>query len=153
MAVGIAGEVFELCEAEDACDPQHIQEELGDLFFYIEGYRQCLGLKYFFTVPITVINVAVDSLESRRSLLKAADHVLDLTKRFAIYNKKPFDLETAKSALLQVYIYTLARARIHGQTLESCLTANCEKLSTRYSSGSYSDGQAQARADKPQTAA
>ena len=123
-------------------------EELGDLLFYIEGYRQCLGLKSALTVPDAVVTTAVDSLKSRAGLLAAASQLLDLTKRYAIYDKKPFNSVSAKSALFQVYICTLARMRIHGHSLEVCLTSNCDKLVVRYGTGTYSDQQAQARADK-----
>lgn len=50
MAIGIAGEAAELLEAtvnyclSNKWDNEHITEELGDLEFYLEGFRQGPGM-------------------------------------------------------------------------------------------------------------
>lgn len=84
MAVGIAGEAGELLEAilhhilyQQALDKENVVEELGDLEFYIEGFRNTLNIPR-----------------------------------------------------------------------EETISQNISKLSVRYSSGTYSDAQAQDRADK-----
>lgn len=51
MATGVSGEAGELLDAvkkwviyQKPLDLQNVMEELGDLEFYMEGMRQCVGL-------------------------------------------------------------------------------------------------------------
>lgn len=76
-----------------------------------------------------------------------AGELLDAVKKATIYNK-PLDRENVIEELgdLEFYMEGL-RAKL-GITREETLVANINKLSKRYSSGSYSNQQAQERADK-----
>lgn len=76
-----------------------------------------------------------------------AGELLDAIKKAAIYNKVP-DLKNIVEELgdLEFYMEGLRRAFMISR--EETLQANIDKLSVRYSTGSYSNQQAQDRADK-----
>lgn len=76
-----------------------------------------------------------------------AGELLDAVKKFVIYNKE-LDLVNVVEELgdLEFFLEAL-RARL-GISRESTIMDNKRKLFKRYSSGKYSDKQAQERADK-----
>lgn len=76
-----------------------------------------------------------------------AGELLDAVKKATVYNK-PLDRENVIEELgdLEFYMEGL-RAKLE-ITREETLVANIAKLSTRYSSGKYSNQEAQERADK-----
>lgn len=73
--------------------------------------------------------------------------LLDAIKKAAIY-QKPIDMENVIEELGDIEFYLEGMRQQLGITREQTLEANIEKLSKRYHSGSYSDTQAQERADK-----
>ena len=77
-----------------------------------------------------------------------AGELLDAIKKAAIYNK-PLDLENVIEELgdLEFYMQGL-RDQLHIER-RTTIEHNINKLSKRYNSGSYSNQQAQERADKP----
>lgn len=76
-----------------------------------------------------------------------AGELLDAVKKAAIYCK-PLDITNVIEELGDLEFYMEGLRQGLGITREQCITANGEKLLKRYGSGTYSDAQAQARADK-----
>lgn len=153
MAIGLSGETAELLEpffaiqgTERLIDRANVVEELGDLEFFLEGIHENTGIE-----RVEWNDFWNDTNEPRADLLVSlvitSGNILDTVKRNAIYGK---DLDTDKlgnqlsefgSILTDLY-------RTLGVTREEVINHNVKKLATRYSSLSYSDAQAQARADK-----
>lgn len=73
--------------------------------------------------------------------------LLDCIKKHTIY-QKPLDVENVKEELGDLLFYMSNLMQSVGLTFEEILQHNIDKLSVRYSSGSYSNEQAQERADK-----
>lgn len=73
--------------------------------------------------------------------------LLDAIKRHAIYGK-PLDIPNVIEELGDIEFYLEGIRSALLLTREACLAANAEKLGRRYSSGSYSDAQANGRADR-----
>lgn len=76
-----------------------------------------------------------------------AGELLDAVKKETMYNKKP-DLENIIEELGDLEFYMEALRQAYNITREQTIQANIAKLGVRYSSGTYSDKQAQDRADK-----
>ena len=73
--------------------------------------------------------------------------LLDCIKKHTMYNK-PLDKENLVEELGDIEFYLEGLRQVFGVTREEVLAINQEKLEKRYSSGKYSNQQAQARADK-----
>jgi len=73
--------------------------------------------------------------------------LLDAIKKFVIYGKK-LDRENVVEEMGDIEFYLEGLRQGLGITREETIDGNIEKLSIRYSSGGYSDEQAQQRADK-----
>ena len=76
-----------------------------------------------------------------------ANELLDAIKKHTIY-QKPLDVENIKEELGDLLFYMSNLMQSVGLSFEEVLHHNIDKLSVRYSSGSYSNSQAQQRADK-----
>lgn len=76
-----------------------------------------------------------------------AGELLDAIKKHTIY-QKPLDLANVKEELGDLLFYMSNLMQSVDLSFEEVLQHNIDKLSVRYSSGSYSNTQAQARADK-----
>ena len=76
-----------------------------------------------------------------------AGEVLDAIKKAAIYNK-PLDRENIIEELGDLEFYMEGLRQAIGVSRKEVLDTNIQKLGIRYSSGKYSDKQAQDRADK-----
>lgn len=76
-----------------------------------------------------------------------AGELLDAIKKGAIYNK-PLNRENIIEELGDIEFYMEGLRQGLGITREETIEANIAKLGVRYSSGTYSDKQAQERADK-----
>ena len=76
-----------------------------------------------------------------------ANELLDAIKKHVIY-QKPLDVENVKEELGDLLFYMSNLMQSVGLSFEEVLQHNIDKLSVRYSSGSYSNAQAQQRADK-----
>ena len=149
---GICGEVAELLAATDRTN---IIEELGDLLFYRVALSQRLSQR-----P-GGIEETKEVIESRYyrpdagsvliNLVIIAGNMLDLTKKAWIYSDSPKgDLKEyeiwQQLALFDLnFTYYLGLLNLGMGDIEK---ANMTKLGQRYSSGSYSNEQALARADK-----
>lgn len=76
--------------------------------------------------------------------------LVDAVKKNIIYNKE-LDVTNVIEELGDMEFYMEQLRQRLNITREETLQANLDKLNKRYSKGSYSDAQAQARADKEQT--
>lgn len=76
-----------------------------------------------------------------------AGELIDAVKKAAIYNK-PLDRENVVEELGDIEFYLEGLRAELGITREETVEHNIQKLSKRYASLSYSDQQAQQRADK-----
>lgn len=73
--------------------------------------------------------------------------LLDAIKKHVIY-QKPLDRENVKEEIGDLLFYVSNLLQSTGFSFEDVLRHNIDKLSVRYSSGKYSNVQAQTRADK-----
>lgn len=89
----------------------------------------------------------VDALHAGVGVSGEAGELLDAIKKFAIYNK-PIDRKNVIEELGDIEFYLKALRQTLGITREETLEFNIAKLSKRYHQGTYSDSQAQERADK-----
>jgi NTP pyrophosphatase (non-canonical NTP hydrolase) len=78
-----------------------------------------------------------------------AGELLDAIKKAAIYNR-PLDLANVVEELGDLEFYLEALRQTLNLSREFIIQCNGKKLEARYKSGSYSDTQAQQRADKSQ---
>ena len=76
-----------------------------------------------------------------------AGEVEDAIKKHVVY-QKPLDVENVKEELGDLLFYMSNLMQSVGLSFKDVLQHNIDKLSVRYSSGKYSDEQAQQRADK-----
>ena len=76
-----------------------------------------------------------------------AGEVVDAIKKAAIY-KKPLDRDNIIEELGDLEFYMEGLRQAIGVTRKEVIDSNVQKLGKRYSSGKYSDKQAQERADK-----
>lgn len=76
-----------------------------------------------------------------------AGELLDAIKKHTIY-QKPLDVENVKEEVGDILFYLSNILQSVGLSFEEVLQHNIDKLSVRYSSGKYSNTQAQERADK-----
>lgn len=150
MAIGIVGEVGELYEpfifSVAELDLENIEEELGDIEFFLEGLRQGYGIDRKETI-CSLGYPSADSTYILNRLSISSAHLLDATKKYVIYNK-PLDV-TKIVEYLKAIETDLASFRSHLELSRVAIVEkNKAKLSKRYAAGSYSDKQAQERADK-----
>lgn len=157
-ATGVAGEGGELLEAilfppKEGVDRVNLREELGDLFFYMEQIHQRSGCFMDWDTADVIARNAIISpdtaLANAAAVAVHASQVLDTIKKLALYNK-PLDNEMLTNQMNALAAAALTIGYQFGISREEALNANIAKLSKRYESLSYSDAQAQARADKVQ---
>lgn len=159
-ATGVSGEAGELLEALlfppiDGFDRINLREELGDLYFYMEQIVQRSGVIIDWdTVYVQARNADLSGdliIHYGASIAIHASQVLDAVKKAALYNK-PLDAEALTNAMNALAVAMVTIGYMFGIEHAEALTSNIEKLSKRYASLSYSDKQAQDRADKQMTA-
>lgn len=76
-----------------------------------------------------------------------AGEILDAIKKRVIY-RKTLDIENVKEEIGDCLFYLQGLCNAIGYELDAAIDDNMAKLNKRYSSGSYSDQQAQERSDK-----
>lgn len=76
-----------------------------------------------------------------------AGELLDAIKKHVVY-KKPLDRDNVVEELGDLRFYMAGLMNAYGITEDELLAANNAKLGKRYAAGTYSDRQAQDRADK-----
>lgn len=95
----------------------------------------------------TITEEQLTRLHAAVGISGESGELLDAVKKETMYNKAP-DIVNIIEELGDLEFYMEALRQTYGITREQTLEANIAKLSVRYSSGSYSDKQAQERADK-----
>lgn len=160
MTIGIAGETGELMEVltGSLVDMEHANEELGDLEFYLRGARgaylinrnETLGLVHTWEEAGSTDVLTLAELGEYVAI--GGSKFVDVAKRIFIYRKPDYGREQIVEALSYLELY-LARLRHQlGVEWTDTLRNNLNKLlkgdSARYAEGSYSDEQANTRADK-----
>ena len=147
MVIGVAGEMLEFNHAAYNRDYSNILEEAGDIEFYLRGIEDAYGFdvqKYEHhegEKPDVNIDAMLAEFNYR------VNHLVDLIKKQIIY-RKPISATDICEALDAVRYQGSWVYGYYGNPRERVLTANIHKLSKWYSSGTYSDQQAQDRADK-----
>ena len=76
-----------------------------------------------------------------------AGELLDAIKEWVLYGK-PLDVENVIEELGDLFFYIQGLQNDLGLTREAIIAENMKKLNKRYSTGTYSNQQAQERADK-----
>ena len=120
-------------------DVENLIEESGDILFYLEACKLFIPTSQDGTATL-VAPISPDPLVNNAISLGIL--VNDFIQHIIENRQFPIPLEIA---ILKNISSSL---NLVGTTLDVALQHNLDKLSKRYSSGSYSDEQAQARADK-----
>ena len=165
MNWGLVGEHMELTQGFMAlqmalADPtskpdyENVIEELGDMHFYLEALAQA------FDCQLTLLEALFPEIQDSgpMELLNAVEGVSDILKKYVMYDKPLTGEQTQELhegfATIYASLHNLARSL--QVTPEEVLEANMQKLlkgdTARYKDGSYSDEQAQNRADKAEDA-
>ena len=153
-ATGIAGEGTEICLAllnfafEGSLDEANLIEELGDMEFYLQQLRTNVGItREDVEKTEAEFLFSPQPVEMAGIVAVAAGDVLDFVKKVVVY-QKPLDREALLVTLVKLEGPLMAIRHMTGITLEQVLDQNIAKLSVRYSGGTYTDADAQNRADK-----
>lgn len=151
MAIGIAGEALELLDNIDDLSMENIVEETGDLMFYIVGLSQTLGVELEWDISDEYERIydAGNISDFLIETAKAAGKVLDLVKKWVIYNN-PLgvdELESIRLALNELIVCMSGLVDCCGMSMPFIERYNKAKLTERYGR-KYSDAAAIARADK-----
>jgi len=158
MAVGITGESGELSLAIynsisfDKIDKENVLEELGDLEFYLEGFRQGLDINrqdtiVTFKMPSTAISDLVKVKDYVVKLNGEASLMLDYVKKHVFY-VKPIKFSNVMDSLKVIEHCMSILRDTFGIKRHETLEHNIAKLGDRYEGHSYSNEQAINRADK-----
>jgi len=158
----LMGEAAELHDAVVE-NSSELLEELGDFAFYLVANKDIFGLnEWESNKPNGVRDEAVKPETQTVELMRLGGHFWDVVKRIVVYRKPSHspDSKYAGRTLCTVAQETLSdmEARFnwllkhYGYSLEAVLEENYRKLADadtdRFSSGAYSDEQAQERRDK-----
>ncbi len=126
------GVITELFEAATATDDINELEEVGDIVFFCEAYRQCL--------PVQADEAPVlPEYNSDDALMEGAMHMLDAAKRWLAYGRAPTDdvsrkLSHAAELLAMACIRDCSDAA-YDESLQAVINANVAKLQVRYPKG------------------
>ena len=145
-ALGLAGETLELVEALTIRDKVNFSEELGDMDFYLtmiiryldeDTLRQALEM-----------SVHTPIMHRPMSLIKTATLVVDLVKKWVVYEQH--ELKTEVTATVALLLVGMSAAAKWGEAKSMIMVRhnNTNKLLRRYPEGTYTDADAKARADK-----
>jgi len=136
-ALGIAGEVFEALHALELDDAENFLEEVGDIYFYMGDLQSLVSWN-------GIDHKTFDTVEEASSL------VVDTIKKYTIYGRE-FNDSMCRDIILgldHLDGWLQEKLEAFGFDKNDALQHNIDKLSKRYSTGSYSDKQAKERADK-----
>lgn len=157
MAIGVVGETGEMREADLNHDRENMAEELGDQEFYVEGLAQALRDLGARAPNLDEVYAYLDEFpahSSQEAMLHVVScRLLDFAKKVAVYGRDVQVYLDQISLNFQAVRWLLIKQHEeHGFTIPELLDGNMTKLlkgdKARYKSGTYSDEQAQARADK-----
>lgn len=148
MSSCIMGEVAELVEGNETGDVINIGEELGDIEFYMEGFRQGVNLSRETIVQMSIGLAHKDvSLGYAAGLVVEAANMFDAVKKWIIYEQNTDRVKLA-NAMARFEWYMSAFRGANGITYDQTIQANIEKLGKRYPGFVYTNKAAQDRADK-----
>lgn len=156
MAIGIAGEInSELLMAVFNDDMENLIEEAGDVEFYLEGLQMVYGEATWsetneFMYHLKFNEERMQGAPSTVYLQIASGELLDIAKKPSMYGK-PINEDIRLRirgccGVIRFYLDSLYNEFNVPRTLAR--EKNFEKLSVRYGKGSFSNEQAQTRADK-----
>lgn len=143
-AIGMSGESAEFAAADGL---QNAIEELGDLEFYAEAFRQKLGISLEDTVRARQVSPLVTLGTMAHHLSVVTGDILDHTKKVWVYGRQP-DAATFVELFGRLEGITQRIRDILGVNQKVILDANQAKLGKRYPEGVYTSADALARADK-----
>lgn len=89
----------------------------------------------------------VDLIHMTMGIVGESGELLDAVKKHTMYDK-PLDLDNVVEELGDIEFYLEGIRQILGLNRDDILRANINKLTKRYSSGTFTNEQAQQRADK-----
>lgn len=156
MTSCLMGEAGELLEGLDRThddlnsdESLNLVEELGDLEFYMEGLRTELNINRQSIVDgcLQLKPSAVDLPTYGIGILIESCNIFDACKKWIIY-EKTIDIDVLRLALTRWEWYMAAFRGRRNIQYHDTIEQNMLKLAKRYSSGSYSNQQAQERKDK-----
>lgn len=145
MAVGIAGEFFELQDAYllPGGTDENVLEEHGDLEFYMEGLRQGTDCTHVGTYDQMKQGYKGTFL----AMGTAVGNLVDVVKKESIYGQK-LNAEALQEHMNTVDQCVAQLLIMRNITRQNCLDANIAKLGERYKGHKYTDKQAADRNDK-----
>lgn len=154
-----------MAERRGMCEDrtQMVLKELGDVCFYVTGYRIGYNLPDYVGEGAECRRLGTDYIDALRALsvqglmlelgIRFAD-ATDATKRIIIYRygheQVPVQLGRLVRAIDQVEVVLDLLFSLLGFTREGVLKANMEKLAVGRFPNGYSDAAAAARADVPE---
>lgn len=173
--LGINDEILEMMTALFNRDMENLLEELGDALFYTEALGDQIGVSIE-DIQYELNNFTLEDLSDYPTLVQFANDAATFAKRIGIYNKE-FDNADLRLFYVKLHmLYRHVATEFEGELREVFVDkhydyiqetglkpklmsifeliqeANSIKLlkgkTARYKSGSYSDEQANARADK-----
>jgi hypothetical protein len=153
-AIGVAGEALELLDAvhmrrdDEPIDMENFVEELGDLEFFLEHMRALVKIDHALVAQLVSDSPSTLTLAETISVLSAiSGTLLDAVKKHVIYNKA-LDTTVVLTCLSSMEQVLVRLRSVADLDREGVLDANRVKLGKRYKDLTYSDAEAQARADK-----
>lgn len=166
--LGINDELLETLSAVVEDDFDNLLEELGDTLFYLEMLGQELGITVE-DIKYELENFVIRNIDSSRTLIDLAQDAVTFGKRIGIYCKE-YDNADLRAFYVKVHMVlrevSLAKEKYLREAYEQKFDKNSHEMSirevieetnmqkllkgdtARYKSGTYSDEQANARADK-----
>lgn len=152
----------EFLEAMTAISSVHVQEEIGDMIWYLPVLSAALGWRLgdivaeYLTIPAEV--TTADRLQAEKNPwgigisqhgCQAVGNIVTMVKRVVVYDKALTSdmLSQVRNDIVNCMTYSVRIARSHGFTLSDALKSNIDKLRVRYPNA-YSNEAAEARADK-----
>ena len=157
MATGISGECAEFLECANyfddtgIFDQENAVEELGDIYFYLVGLvngNENLSINHN---PLNTITGTENITKIASQIAIAGGGILDAVKKHCVYEKK-IDTDLVQANIDKLISAMYKAYYIMGISHQEVIAENTYKLvgadNARYSTGSYSNEQAQNRSDK-----
>lgn len=131
MTVGMMTECVELAQAihvenEDNIDWVNIEEEVGDLFWYVSNYSNLHNI----TPEICHLNVNTDTSDFVNIILYAG-YLLDIDKKWFAYGKEP-DKTIINNDIDALYTLIVFWCTEYDIDIQNSMDINIQKLKARY---------------------
>lgn len=149
MATGISGEIGEIVEnILEGKSIENFTEEVGDTEFYLQGLCKLVGLPTDTGKSCLMREPTKEGYVLYASMY--ASQILDAVKKATVYEKE-LNIVKLEPAVLGLTHALAGLYTVFGTIREDALQQNMDKLSVRYSEGSYSNKAASERNDKAGT--